>query len=93
MSRGPGTAPGVLGNQKNPLQTGDAEGLKSRDLSNTLPGDLLQLQDSQHNIDTAPVNVRSGGEVEDLGQGGELIWKVAPNLHPEEKKALQRFFE
>jgi len=91
--RGPGTAPGVLGQQGDRLGAGDLEGLESRDLSNTLPGDLLDLQDSEHQLDKTKVGVRAGGEVEDLGEGGELIWKMAPNLHPNEKKALREFFK
>lgn len=69
------------------------EGLESRDLSNTLPGDLLELQDGEHQVDERKVAIREGGVVEDLGEGGELIWKVAPDLHPDEKKALREFFK
>ena len=83
----------MLGAEGNELKTGDMEGLESRDLSNTLPGDLLELQDGEHRIDESKVGVRTGGSVEDLGEGGDLIWKVAPNLHPDEKKALREFFK
>lgn len=69
------------------------EGLESRDLSNTLPGDLLELQEGEHRVDESQIGVREGGAVEDLGEGGELIWKVAPDLHPDEKKALREFFK
>jgi hypothetical protein len=93
INRGPGTAPGVLGDKGNELKVGDREGLESRDLSNTLPGDLLQLQDGEHQIDDSEVGIRQGGEVDNLGQGGELIWKVAPDLAPAEKKALRKFFK
>lgn len=93
VGRGPGTAPGVLGDRSEELKTGDMEGLESRDLSNTLPGDLLELQDGQHQLDKSKVGVRQGGGVQDLGEGGDLIWKVAPDLHPDEKKALREFFK
>lgn len=93
INRGPGTAPGVLGQEGEELKTGDLEGLESRDLSNTLPGDLLELQDGQHRIDRTKRGVREGGTIEDLGEGGELIWKIAPDLHPDEKKALREFFK
>lgn len=83
----------MLGAEGDELETGDMEGLESRDLSNTLPGDLLELQDGEHRIDESKVGVRTGGSVEDLGEGGDLIWKVAPNLHPDEKKALREFFK
>ena len=93
LGRGPGTAPGVLGQKGDELNSGNLEGLESRDLSNTLPGDLLELQDGEHDVDESKVGVRGGGTVEDLGEGGELIWKVAPDLHPDEKKALREFFK
>ncbi|MDQ8190449.1 hypothetical protein [Roseibacillus persicicus] len=93
INRGPGTAPGVLGQEGEELGIGGLEGLESRDLSNTLPGDLLELQDGEHNVDKSKVGVREGGAVEDLGEGGELIWKIAPDLHPNEKKALREFFK
>ena len=83
----------MLGAEGKELGVGDMEGLESRDLSNTLPGDLLELQDGEHNVDKGKVAVRQGGAVEDLGEGGELIWKVAPDLHPDEKKALREFFK
>lgn len=83
----------MLGAEGDELETGDMEGLESRDLSNTLPGDLLELQDGEHRIDESKIGVRTGGSVEDLGEGGDLIWKVAPNLHPDEKKALREFFK
>jgi hypothetical protein len=82
-----------LGAEGEQLKTGDMEGLESRDLSNTLPGDLLELQDGEHRIDKSEIGIREGGAVEDLGEGGELIWKVAPDLHPDEKKALREFFK
>ena len=82
-----------MGQKDDELKTGDLEGLESRDLSNTLPGDLLELQDGEHDVDQSEVGVRGGGTVEDLGEGGELIWKVAPDLHPDEKKALREFFK
>ena len=93
LGRGPGTSPDVLGEKSGELKTGDMEGLESRDLSDTLPGDLLQLQDGEHQVDDSQRGLRVGGEVDDLGEGGELIWKVAPDLSPAEKKALREFFK
>ncbi|MBK1835334.1 hypothetical protein [Roseibacillus ishigakijimensis] len=93
INRGPGTAPGVLGQKGDPLAGGGLEGLQSRDLSQTLPGDLLQLEDGEHQVDKVAPGVRGGGQVDNLGQGGDLIWKIAPNLHPAEKQALREFFK
>lgn len=91
--RGPGTAPGVLGDKHDELSDGTMESLQSRDLSNTLPGDLLQLQEGEHDVDTSKVGPRDGGRVDNLGEGGDLIWKIAPDLAPAEKKALRDFFK
>ena len=38
------------------------EGLKSRDLSRTLPGDLLQLMDGEHELNKENIGIRAGGE-------------------------------
>ncbi len=92
MKRGPGTASGVLGDESDKIEPSEMEGLQGRDLSNTLPGDLLQLQDDEHQIEEIEASIRQGGTVDDLGEGGELIWQVAPDLHPSEKRALQEFF-
>ena len=91
VNRGPGSAPGVLGQLRPETQSGDLEGLESRDLSNTLPGDLLQLADGEHDVDTTEVGIREGGAVENEGEGGDRIWK--DSLLPSEKKALKEFFK
>lgn len=91
ISRGPGTAPGVLGRLGGDVKPGDLEGLESDDLSRSLPGDLLQLADGEHDVDTSEVGVRAGGEVQSDGEGGDRIWK--DSLLPAEKKALKEFFE
>ena len=67
------------------------EGLKSRDLSRTLPGDLLQLMDGEHELNKENIGIRAGGEVANEGQGGDRVWK--DSLLPDEKKALKEFFK
>ena len=91
VNRGPGTAPGVLGTASPDLNAGDLEGLKSEDLSNSLPGDLLELKDSEHDVDTAKVGLRSGGTIDDDSKGGSRVWKES--LLPSEKRALKNFFK
>ena len=73
------------------LNAGDLEGLKSEDLSNSLPGDLLELKDSEHDVDTAKVGLRSGGTIDDDSKGGSRVWKES--LLPSEKRALKNFFK
>ncbi len=91
VDRGPGHAPGVLGKEKDQLDIGDLEGLEAKDLSDSLPGDLLQLQDAEHDTDTSPSQLRAGGGVGSTGAGGERVWKES--LDPAEQNALKRFFE
>jgi hypothetical protein len=90
-SRGPGHAPGVLGKESDSLKTGDLESLEAKDLSRSLPGDLLQLQDGEHDVDKSATGIRSGGGIESTGSGGDRVWRES--LDPEEQRALKRFFE
>ena len=91
VQRGPGHAPGVLGKEGDPLALGDLEGLSAEDLSRALPGDLLQLQDGQHQTDQSPSQTQSGGAIGSAGQGGDRVWKES--LDPDEQRALKRYFE
>lgn len=91
VSRGPGHAPGVLGEEGERLATGDLTGLDSKDLSRSLPGDLLQLQDGEHEVDKSSVAPRSGGQTGATGDGGDRVWKDA--LDPDEQRALKKFFD
>ena len=91
ITRGPGHSPGVLGKEGDRIEIGDLEGLESKDLSNSLPGDLLQLQDGEHDVDKSPVGRRAGGTADAMGDGGDRVWKDA--LDPDEQKALKKFFE
>lgn len=91
INRGPGHAPGMLGDEANKLNPNKVERLKSNDLSNTLPGDLLETTDGEHDIDKTNSKIRGGGETENKGAGGERVWKNS--LLPEEKKAIKNFFK
>lgn len=91
VNRGPGHAPGVLGKEGQKIELGDLTGIESKDLSRSLPGDLLQLQDGEHDVDKTPVGPRAGGSTGSTGDGGDRVWK--DSLDPEEQKALKKFFE
>ncbi|MEP4079362.1 hypothetical protein [Haloferula sp.] len=91
VNRGPGHAPGVLGKQSDMLKSGKLEALEAKDLSQSLPGDLLQLQDGDHDVDKSATGTQAGGGVGATGTGGDRVWKES--LDPEEQKALKRFFE
>lgn len=89
--RGPGTAPGVLGQLSPDVNSGKLEGLESDDLSKSLPGDLLELNDGEHDVDKTKLGARAGGGVGNEGKGGDRIWK--DSLLPSEKRALKEFFK
>ena len=91
VNRGPGHAPGVLGKENDKVEIGKLTGLESKDLSRSLPGDLLELQDGEHDVDKSAVGPRAGGAAGATGDGGDRVWKDA--LDPEEQKALKKFFE
>jgi len=91
VDQGGGHAPGVLGKEGEKIQVGDLTPLESKDLSRSLPGDLLQLQDGEHEVDKTAVGPRAGGATGATGDGGDRVWKDA--LDPEEQKALKKFFE
>ncbi|MCH7227179.1 hypothetical protein [Haloferula sp. A504] len=91
VNRGPGHAPGVLGAEGETLETGDLEAMEAKDLSRSLPGDLLQLQDGEHEVDENATRDGSGGSVDATGAGGDRVWRES--LDPDEQRALKRFFE
>ena len=91
VNRGPGHAPGVLGAEGEKLETGDLEAMEAKDLSRSLPGDLLQLQDGEHEVDETATRDGSGGGIDATGSGGDRVWRES--LDPDEQRALKRFFE
>lgn len=91
IDRGPGHAPGLLGDEKPGLETGDLTALDSRDLSRATPGDLLQLQDGEHEADTSGSSLSRGGGTDATGAGGDRVWRES--LDPAEQRTLKRFFE
>ncbi len=90
VSRGPGHTPGALGKESNKTETGDLTGLDAKDLSRATPGDLLQLQDGEHEIDKSPSKIGAGGGTQATGQGGDRVWKES--LDPDEQRAMKKFF-
>lgn len=91
IQRGPGHAPGVLGDEAEKLKLGKAEKIDPKSLKESLPGDLLETTDGEHEIDQTNAKIRSGGNTDNTGDGGERVWKNS--LMPEEKKALKKFFK
>lgn len=91
VQRGPGHDPDVLGKQKNRLDIGERQGLRNEDLSHATPGDLLELQKAEHDVDRSRTGISSGGDTDATGKGGDSVWR--DSLDPAEQQTLKRFFE
>lgn len=91
LNRGPGKGSGVLGAEKDGIETGKLTGLQAKDLSQATPGDLLELQDGEHEVDDSASKTSAGGDTEATGKGGDRVWRDA--LDPAEQRTLKRFFE
>lgn len=90
IDRGPGHDPNVLRNQKEGVDVGDLTALEAKDLSRSMPGDLLQLQDGKHTADQSASQSSAGGQAA-KGSGGDRVWRES--LAPDEQRALKNFFE
>jgi hypothetical protein len=91
VNRGPGHDSKLLGAEKDLVETGQLTGLEAKDLSHATPGDLLELQDGEHDIDHSPSSISQGGNTQATGKGGDRIWR--DSLDPAEQGTLKRFFE
>lgn len=91
ITRGPGHVPRPLGTAGEKLDTGEAEALASADLTRAAPGDLLELEQAEHQIDRSRTNAQSGGRADSTGKGGERVWQ--DSLDPDEQRTVKRFFE
>jgi hypothetical protein len=90
VTRGPGTTKAVLGPESQDLETGKLAGVQSKDLSNALPGTLLQIENTEHDVDKSPVAPSAGGAISSTGRGGERVWRES--LDPDEQRVVKRFF-
>jgi hypothetical protein len=91
VNRGPGTNTDVFGEERGDVEIGEFTPLEAKDLSRSAPGDMLELQDGEHDVDKTRRGPTAGGSVEGAGAGGERVWREA--LDPEEQRAIKRFFE
>lgn len=91
INRGPGHPPGVLGDEKDPLGTGNMQGIDPKTLSDALPGDLLETRSTEHDVDKSATSAQAGGGLKSKSRGGERVWQS--ELLPDEQKALKKFFK
>jgi len=90
IQRGPGHDPNVLRDEKDTTDTGELTALSAEDLSRATPGDLLELQSSQHAVNDSASNSSAGGNAS-RGQGGDRVWRES--LDPAEQRTLKKYFE
>ena len=90
VSRGPGTSPDVFGETPSDVEAQKPQFLDPGDLSRSLPGDVLQTTDSQHEVEMTHPALRTGGKTDAQGGGGST-WQES--LHPREQDAVKKFFE
>lgn len=91
VTRGPGHVPRPLGKPGEDLDTGKNEALASADLTRAAAGDLLELEQAEHEIDRSRATPRAGGAATATGKGGERVWQ--DSLDPDEQRTVKRFFE
>ena len=91
VSRGPGHDPKLLGTEKDRIETGKLTGLEAKDLSQATPGDLLEVQDGEHEVNKSTSTTSQGGGTDATGKGGNRVWR--DSLDPAEQRTLKRFFE
>lgn len=92
VNRGPGSVPLALSSHKTDLQTRNLEGLKSKDFSRALPGEVEGISKGEHEIDAAQFGApTAAGQIATPGSGGDAVWR--DSFTPEERHLLQRFFQ
>lgn len=93
INRGPGTAPITFKEDETNLGTQKMESVASQlDMNRIAPGDVLGVQNGQHEIDkngyTGP---KQGGGIQSAGDGGAAVWQNS--LMPAEREALKKYFK
>ena len=90
VTRGPGTTPGVLGKHATDVEAQKPQFLDPADLSRSLPGDVIDVTDSKHDVDQTSPALRGAGSANTQG-GGASTWQES--LHPREQEAVKKFFK
>ena len=92
---GPGEGPGeggdLFGEKSDDLKLDRFERLDPEDPEEPVPGDLLKLEEIEHDLDKTPRGPQMSGGAKSKGLGGDRVWK--DSLDPDEQKSLKHFFE
>jgi hypothetical protein len=73
------------------LHTKTTDTISNDDISRALPGEVVALSKSEHQIEKNLAPPAGGGQIAGPGQGGEAAWK--DSLTPQERAAAARFFQ
>ncbi|NNE91956.1 MAG: hypothetical protein HKN23_09945 [Verrucomicrobiales bacterium] len=90
INRGPGPAPMFFGDETD-LKTNNIEGVKNQDMSRAVPGELLGVGETEHELDKVKTGPTEAGAVKSKGQGGDTVWR--DSLMPSEKAVLKKYFK
>jgi len=92
---GPGEGPGaggdLFGEKSEDLKLKKFERLDPEEDEEPVPGDLLKLEEIEHDQDKNFKGPQTSGEAKSRGVGGDRVWK--DSLDPDEQKSLKHFFE
>jgi hypothetical protein len=91
ISRGPGHVPLPMSNEETDLGTRNFEGIEGNDFSRSIPADLIDITEREHEVDEEILGTRAAGAIKSTGDGGDAVWRS--ELLPDEKAVLERYFE
>ena len=91
ISRGPGHVPLPMSNEETDLGTRNFEGIEGNDFSRSMPADLIDITEREHEIDEEKIGNRAAGAIKSTGDGGDAVWRS--QLLPDEKAVIERYFE
>ena len=89
--RGPGVGGDLFGADSPMLDLEKFEHLEGKEEKEPDPGDLLNLDEIEHELDRSKTGPVQSGSTKNKGLGGDRVWK--DSLEPEEQKSLKLFFE
>ncbi len=90
VQRGRGDAPIFYGDQDD-LRTSRIESVSNDDLSRAAVGDVIGIEETEHEEDPVATAIQQGGAVDSKGSGGDAVWK--DSLLPDEQAVLKRYFD
>lgn len=92
VTRGPGTAPIELSDERTELGTTAIEAVRNEDLRRAGFGDTVSVRIKEHDVDVSDyTGAYDAGTVASFGEGGDLIW--SQSLSPEERRVLRQYFK